>query len=357
MRVFFNPYDILLFRDSRPFNAGEAHLARTRPFVPPMTVTGAIRAALYSVDNEKYSDFINIGKEKPGFKVKGAFWWNEALKEELFPLPKDIVKVNVDGTEGLKVLSVHEPSDGYRVVTADGGIRFSEASGYLSKKAIIAYLKGEFDNTDDIYDRVIPIDEVFKTETRIGIGLNSSKTTVEGLLYRTENLRPEEGIKVVAWVEDHPKLKEGLREAGAIRLGGEGHFAFIEVKEDEKPWEDLEKEIELESDCIRLYVATPLIVHRDSGYTWDITKALAGDEYNIEAELIKAFVSKPLRIEGWDLDSHRPKKPRFAVPAGSVYYLKVTSGLENIKPVRNLGELTCLGYGLVFAGNAKCEGD
>jgi len=370
MRIIFNLYDVLFFKDSRPFNAGDAHLARTQPFVPPMTVTGAIRAALYSVNGEKYSSLINVGEEEPGFEVKGVFWCrekgskneekNESNRkecEELFPLPRDIVSVKGDEGDELTVLTVHRPMHGYRVATANGRIHFSETGGYLPERTLIEYLKGELDDVKDISAKVIPTGEVFKRETRVGIRLEGSKTTVEGLLYRTENLRPERDIKVVAWVENDPNLEEGLKKAGAIRLGGEGHFAFIDVK-NENPWKEIENSVAVEGDCIRLYVATPLIIQTDSGYTWDIlklnevVKELAG--VGVQAELVKAFVSKPVRIEGWDVVRKRPKKPRFAVLAGSVYYLKVKEGKVN--PVMKLGELQNLGYGLVFAGNAKCDG-
>ncbi|NJE31236.1 type III-B CRISPR module-associated protein Cmr3 [Thermococcus sp. 18S1] len=349
MRVIFDPYDVLFFRDSRNFSAGESHIGTSLPYVPPSTAVGALRHVLYR-KNEKCRVLANPGMDCPHFSVKGAFFAKNGV--EVFPLPRDIVRVRVNGEEKYTVAKVHE--DG--VVTAMESVHFSPAHGFLKLDKLKGYLAGNLAQKDVVpFDTVTDTDKIFEFEERIGIGLNNGKTTEEGLLYRTRNLRPKEDVTVSVWVEggeneSNAKVRNCLGENEAVRLGGEGHFAFIEV-DDGTPWERF-KEIHLNSGRIKLYVATPLIPRND-GYTWGITEVLKS--IGIEAVVIKAFTDKPVRVEGWDYHYKAPKKVRYAIPAGSVYILEVRSGVEHLKPVMNLGELSCLGYGLVFMGRASSQ--
>ncbi|NJE10070.1 type III-B CRISPR module-associated protein Cmr3 [Thermococcus sp. MAR1] len=354
MRILFDPYDVLFFRDGRPFEAGDSHLGRSVTYIPQTTVTGAIRSLLYNLDSLKYRNLIKVGEEEPGFTVKGSFFYRG---EELFHLPLDVAR----GENGLGILKLEATIKNYRPVTLEESLHFSRASGFLGLEGMKEYLRGRFDE-----DYVVNPPDVFLLEDRIGVGLDTSRTAKMGLLYRTRNLRPVKDVKISVWIDDGKSnglrdIENDLAKAVATRLGGEGHFSFVKV-ENHKPWSKLNEELKKElgdkdNGIVKLYVATPLILseNNETGtvYTWDVSVALK--ELDVKAEIVKTFLGKPIRVEGWDFVRRRPKKPRFAVPPGSVYYLKIREGTENLNPVMKLGELQKLGFGLVFTG--KVEGD
>jgi len=69
----------------------------------------------------------------------------------------------------------------------------------------------------------------------------------------------------------------------------------------------------------------------------------------VRVEKITSLLGKPLKVSGWDLASDKPKGIRFAVPAGSVYFVEVEE-LNLSKPYFKLGKFTRLGYELCFVG-------
>jgi len=59
---------------------------------------------------------------------------------------------------------------------------------------------------------------------------------------------------------------------------------------------------------------------------------------------------KPVIFSGWDFVTRKPKPTRYAVPAGSVYFVEFEGEVKLDMPYLKLGKLTKLGYGLCFMG-------
>jgi len=343
MRIVMLPNDVLFLNSGREFSAGETHLGVTQPFVPPHTVAGAIRSALYLRDPSSFDGLIRPGEEEPGFEILGVFFLRD---EELLPLPADVVE-----DENGDITPVSIEGD---VVTASESIHFTPATGFLRMKDLLKYLKGEH---LDFTKVIVPQEEVYTFEDRIGIGLTDEKTTAEGLLYRTRNLRLREGTGISVWLgENGEVLRSVLGREGLLRLGGEGRFVRYSFDDavPELPGSDVQ-----ESDLLKLYVATPLILtdwKNGKAYsTWDPRKELA-KALNIEEERIRIrwfFSGGILPLTGWDMKNKHPKAVRYAVSPGSVYYVEIEGGLSSLPGYMKLGELTRLGYGLVLPGRAK----
>ncbi len=339
MRILMFPNDVLFFNGGREFTAGETHLGITQPFVPPHTVAGAIRSALFMKDSDTFGHLIKPGEEEPGFEILGVFFWKD---EELFSLPADVVE-----DENGQLVQISISGD---VVTASGSLHFKPARGFVEKSRLFDYLRGRDMDFEKI---VVPVEEVYTVEDRIGIGLSGEKTTVEGLLYRTRNLRLKEGVGVSVWLGGKgEEVKDALGESGLLRLGGEGRFVrySFDGATPEFP------EIDGESNVLKLYVATPLVLTvQKNGVvysTWDpsreVARAMGIKENDVRIRWF--FSAGMIPLTGWDMKNKHPKAVRYAVSPGSVYYVEINPKLDSIPPYLKIGELKKLGYGLVFLG-------
>jgi len=343
MRVVMLPNDVLFLNSGREFSAGETHLGVSQPFVTPHTVAGAIRSALYIRDSFSFEDLIRPGEEEPGFEILGVFFLRG---EELLPLPADVVE-----DENGKLTQVSIEGD---VVTASGSVHFTPSGGFLGLGNLLRYLKGE---QLDFERATIPTDDVYTFEDRIGIGLTEGKTTAEGLLYRTRNLRLKEGTAISVWLgENGERVRNALGNRGLLRLGGEGRFVRYSFDDaiPELPGPEVG-----EGELLKLYVATPLILtERKDGKaysTWDpageLARALGIGEEQIKIRWF--FSGGTLPLTGWDMKNNHPKAVRYAVSPGSVYYVEIKGELGSLPGYLKLGELKRLGYGLVLPGRVK----
>ena len=340
MRIIMRPNDVLFLNAGREFSAGETHLGITQTFVPPHTVAGAIRSALYFKDSKGLDHLIRAGEEEPGFEILGVFFWKGT---ELFPLPADVV----EDEDGRLVLASPEGD----VVTASGSIHFSPATGFIRLDTLLDYLQGK---EVDFEKAVISNEDVYTLEDRIGIGLTEKKTTAEGLLYRTRNLRLREGIGVSVWLgERGDQVRDALGATGLLRLGGEGRFVRYSFDDDQVP--EL-PEMDVRGSLVRLYVATPLVLitRRDGKEysTWNLRHELSR-ALGVKAEKLRIrwfFSNGILPLTGWDMKNKYPKAVRYAVSPGSVYYVEIEGGLSSLPGYLKLGELKNLGYGLVLPG-------
>jgi CRISPR-associated protein Cmr3 len=331
VRILIEPNDVLLFRELKHFTAGEDHIARsTLPL--PQTVAGAIRSKILVSQNfsQEAKDYIGYEKDEPEgndvLKIIGTFLWDEG---ELFATPMDVAAgenlcyMEPKRIDEFEIEFFHPPAE--------------PRGGLIKINDLAKYLVGELE-----LDR-LKIESVVR-EGRIGVGLNPAKTAEEHMLYSVEFIR----IKAISvWVEN---LKH-LPEAGLLKLGGEGRFARFRVGENEsirileRSWEKVRNEI---GKRAKLYVATPLLIENSGRFTWNVEMELKKAGFKIER--ITPLIGKPLKISGWNRAKNWPKGVRYAIPAGSVYFIEFEGELNIERPYLKLGELTNLGYGLCFLG-------
>jgi len=329
MKVIIEPNDVLLFRELRYFEAGTDHVARS--MLPlPQTVAGAIRSKILAEQkfSQEAKDYVGYGKEEPkNLVIDGVFLWD---REELFATPMDIVKFNDRKCRLIKPMRIDEFGVEFFYPPAE------PRGGFLKLNEIVRYLEGNL-NIENV-----KIVNVLK-ERRVGISLKDTKTTEEHMLYTVEFLRIP---ALSVWTND---LKF-MPKRGLLKLGGEGRFANYRIEDGnpfeifEKRWERIRNEI---SKKFKLYVATPLLIENSGKYTWNIKNEL--EFAGIKVERIIPLVGKPVKVSGWDLARNSPKGVRYAVPAGSVYFVEAEE-LNLNKPYLKLGKLTKLGYGLCFVG-------
>ena len=358
MKIIIEPNDVLMFRESKPYTAGESHLAKS--VLPlPQAIAGALRSAILVKSNfsDEARQIVGYNEKEPKFEILGHFLFKEG--EEYFPTPLDVAKAKgIDSYFFVKPLPLHHHWNG-KFIFKGKTIHFSGVGGYLSYKDLIRYLKGEL-KEEELEDVVR--DNLVRRESRVGIKLGDAKTTEEGYFYKAEFLRLNKDVKLSVWLNDDHEIavRDLLGKSGLIRLGGEGRFAKFTIvdgnplNELEKSWNEINEMIN-ENRRFKLYIATPLLIRENDMYTWDIRSLLESklnkNESKFEIKNIYPLIGKPLTFSGWDYAKNKPKPNRYAVPAGSVYFVEFENGKIKLdKPYLKLGELKKLGYGLCFMG-------
>lgn len=341
MRLMISPFDVLMFRDFRPFNAGESSIAKSI-YPSPQAIVGAIRTKLLLKYNhsDEIRELIGYEKEEPGFEVYGIFFARDC--DEVFPLPRNIVKHKADTEEFFKIKPMKVEWEN-RIILTGKYMHYKEVRGFLDKQNLQRYLAGEFQPSEA---NIIQEGDIVKREERIGIKLRDEKTSEEGFFYACQFLRLEENVGLSVWLDD--RLKDYLGSTDIIKLGGEGRGAHYQIFNDfEIDWEKDVIDRVNEDGKFLLYLATPAIIEQNGTCTWDI-KAEIESKLGITVNSLYAAIDRAQPIGGWDAAKKIPKPVRYAIPPGSVYFIEFSG--EVLKVWVKLGKLSKLGFGLGFIG-------
>jgi CRISPR-associated protein Cmr3 len=393
MQIFIEPSDVLLFRDGRPFSAGEGHRARSIFPPTPNTMQGVIRSKVLAERCGRYQSYRDgctqcpekstctipeeIGKpDKQGRGNYGAMQIRGALIAQrnlsslnvYFPIPADVVQVkdkdNPDAEPKLAYLqplrSEQKPFGmndlSHQLLTLwTSEVKPVEAvTGYWSQEEFKQYLLGEHPT------EFIQPDKLYKRESRFGIEVDNRKQTVqEGRLYQTEFIRCQPDIGLYVEVEGirqfsaDPEAKSGL-----IAIGGENRAASY-TEQLQPDWEDLNKQLIenlKQSTGFKLYFATPTIFKNGWLPEWINENSLQGTHQGMTVTLVAAAIARYQTIGGWNVAYNRPKPTHRAIPAGSVYYFTTEANPEQIIKTfhwQNLADDPLdaqIGFGLGLAG-------
>jgi len=341
MRLMISPFDVLMFRDFRPFNAGESFIAKSI-YPSPQAIVGAIRTKLLLKYNhsDEIRELIGYEKEEPGFEVYGVFFTKD--RDEVFPLPRNIVKHKTDTEEFFKIKPM-KVKWGNLTILAGKYMHYKGVGCFLDKQNLRKYLLGNFQPSED---NIIKEGDIVKREERVGIKLRDEKTTEEGFFYTCQFLRLEEDVGLSVWLDG--RLKDYLENTGIIKLGGEGRGAYYQVFGNfEIDWEkDIIDRVN-EDGRFLLYMATPTIVEQNGTCTWDI-KIEIENKLGVTVNSLYAAIDKAQPVGGWDVAKKMPKLARYAIPQGSVYFIEFSG--EVSRAWVKLGKLLKLGFGLGFVG-------
>lgn len=164
-------------------------------------------------------------------------------------------------------------------------------------------------------------------EVRTHVSLDpSTGTGREGALFQTQGLEfsrqeGQEGkrdarslaqvrrLALVVWPEDGRELR------GVHPLGGERRLAYWEEGGPQIPTPPVEVVDQvLRHRAARVVLLTPSFFHEDF---------LPQGRSLMGAPVVAALVGRAVVVSGWDLKEGRPKPTRRAVPAGSVYFVRL----------------------------------
>ena len=353
--ILLEPLDVLFCRGGRPYAAGHAASAE---LPTPQVIAGAIRTGLLAaegllpaagarIDDATFARLMTA-------RIRGPLLWRNG--EPLVPVPADLVW-NLKRGQGRRELSEGDtPIDGCpqgvrlrpmrqrpEFITEkekcpqwrplwkqepEGRRDFEPMNGrWLPASALVGYLRGEgvpvtaLVDAKDLYDH--------EPLTHVGID-PESRTAQDGILFTQTVVRLRRGVCLYVEVD-----RAGWKPLpNSIAVGGDRHRCRVEV---------------VKPDPRLNAVAT-------KGHTTllHLTPAIHADPHWCAPEwrsrLISAAVGSSQPISGWDWRESKPKPTRYAVPAGSVYFLDGDLSME--AQGAQAGQLDDLaaGYGWTVAG-------
>ena len=319
MQIVIRQVDVWLFRDGKPFTAGEDHIAESTFPPSPFTLQGAIRTKVLTDKGINLSGFAcqrkpdpdvgygdNFGKLRlcgPLLMCRKNGEW-----ERLIPMPADVVKVG-ERYELLRPNSdlpfVTNLPGGLQLLWARTGERVSEAKVLLPESEWRRYLQGQAP------EKVVKQDELFTFEPRFGIAIDSAKgTTQEAMLYQARFVRLKEETALWAEVEG-----VSLSENGFLRFGGEGRAATYEALP--KPLPPL-----LQFNTARNATRFKIVLVTPAWFSggWRPKDGDWSEIFGSSVRLIGAAIPRPLLLGGFDVAEGVPKPMRAFVSPGSVYF-------------------------------------
>lgn len=328
--LFIEPLDVWLFRNGRPFNSQEDHTAQGTfpPF--PSTVQGILRThhlALHEVnihDETAVTNHVGTRRTYPeNFQLTGPFIacrQNEQIIR-YFPLPQDLY---LDGDQhAYRIFTFKPEATVYTDITQRAQLQLlyrhneqepqkddSEGGKWIAEAELDAYLRGQ----DIPQNKVIPGSNLFTTEARVGIGLNSQqRVTEEGKLYEVKFARPKADVGLAVGVAG----LEGWPAESVIAVGGEARAGVYQPCAAWSPHHPTS----LLNQFKIVFLTPTYFAEGWQSENW-------GQFFTGNAQLITAVVGRPLIWGGRDLATNQHEPSYRYVPAGSVYYFRGEAELK-----------------------------
>ncbi len=359
--IYLEPTDVWLFRDGKPFNAGEDHQADSI-FPPlPSVIQGALRSHYLVARNVLLNDkarieqVVGTSTDYKNLRLRGPFL--RRGDELYFALPADVYALtdsdDENGLRPFKPLAVKldvtghssNPLPALLCPPADARPQKYDASQYwVCQTEIAKYLAN-----DDF--KALNSDHLFKRESRIGITLNNAKgTTEEGALFEMNFIRTCEHVGL------HVEMSglDGWPQTGLMRIGGEGHGArFTDSKLSNTP---PAVPSALKGQFKLVFVTPTYFTH---GWRPECDFNDWQDHFDSNVKLKAVALHRYISAGGydWSKPSHSAQKPALRyVPAGSVYYFKSESEVQLKQPwlcdpAPDGAQLGQVGYGQILIGN------
>lgn len=358
-----SPQDVWLFRDGKPFSAGEDHSAHSMFPPTPLTVQGALRQKIsmslgvsllqYKLASKgksstpqaeqavvhigKHGDMSDFGK----FRMRGPFVGlrTNAHVVPLFPVPADLLIHTETETKSHEFrfsnpISSFKSDMGGHFAFPEVIKGFENLPGYWMTYDIFQnYLKGivptgeVFTNESTCKEamtayqhgkRIWHSQLVYQNDNRFGVSTNAMTSfREEGLLYQVQFVRPHSGIGLLAHVEDTIDSK---LLAGPITIGGEQRQANISIVD------HVEFPLNPKTTKGRFKVIFLTPAYFDDG--WQPKNGDWSGLFGHEVSLKSAMLYRPMKIGGWNTAENRARPMHNYVAPGSVYYFETETSFE-----------------------------
>ncbi|GIU81025.1 MAG: type III-B CRISPR module-associated protein Cmr3 [Acidobacteria bacterium] len=370
--LLIEPHDVLLFRDGRPFRAGEDTRARSLFPPTPFTVQGAIRARVLFSSGVSLADYAspNPSQEAQQLRqqigVPGQKYGSLRLQGPLLarkenghwklyvPAPADVLAKESGGYALLKPLECKELRyasnlpDALRLPWVRTTDRPEEVRGWMSIEDLRRYLNGQAPQ------QVLSEEGFLIREPRMGIALESGRrTTREGHLYIAEFLRLKDNVALWVRVEGIQQQDFGPPN-GFLQLGGEARAAYYRVLDGALG------ELPTVPNSLPERFKVALLTPAWFSGGWQPAGGNWSQFFSGLVRLVSAIVPRAQPIGGAYVDDQRRRtnfqKPmRRFVPAGSVYFFESDGTVTwNGKPFTETpsgeGDFGQIGFGFCAIG-------
>lgn len=376
MWLFLEALDVWMFRDGKPFNAGEGHIANT--LFPPSahTVQGALRTFILDVLNVNLKTYINgqaaaevytlLGNPHDNgnllgqIQIYGPFVAKQYRDQEgqvtdyerYLPLPHDITaskKLDLQfGNTPLRTLKPEDSTeaiDGRKLHVLNIEADDEAIEGFwVAERQFAEYLDGQELTVGDCERE----ENLFIREYRSGNALRYDKRRVrseEGMLYSASFIRPQSDVGLLIWVSD--AIANVLPDSGCFRMGGEGRstrYTKLETHPIELP-SPLHYDWRTDKQRLKIVFLTPTY----------FSKGWLPELQGFTDFLVATALGRYMAIGGWDLRLNQPRPIRRYIPAGSVYYFEFPDeqrpdSLDVLELPKHELPLKQLGYGHIAVG-------
>lgn len=361
--TYIQATDVWMFRDNKPFSAGQNFVARSIFPPTPQTMQGIIRTTYLDAQNVNWNAY-NAGRERPELydqvgdstslgqlRITGPFVARktEAGIERLYPAPLDLVQSKADANSSPSYhimapqpldFETTPPFEGWQPVRLANNVAGVSAieDAWLTEVQFKAYLSGQ---SKAITGDVIKTSDLYQTEERPGLGIDGQRRAArESLFYRAQFVRPADdvGDDVGLLVGTNRPVLNGISVA---RMGGEGRSGRFESVSYTPPQSAT-------SGAVKIVLLTPAYFDGGWGPLNNDWSPWVGS-----GRLVSYVAGKPQTISGWNLALRQPKPLRHFVPAGSVYYFTnaTLSGLPFTQALHGEPDLGAMGFGAFASGN------
>lgn len=349
------PQDVWLFRDGKPFSAGQDHSANSMFPPTPLTVQGALRQKVSVSLGVSLQEYMEGRTTQAARAVEYIGPYNEVVTTgnfrmagpfvslrvgdsivPLFPCPADLFKHEDDDSF---VITAPDLDNAISSDLGDAGLFPGVAPGYenLPDYWMTAYTLTDYLNyvapdksvflskdKDKSQESYAHLDEaytagkriwhkgwLYENENRFGVSTNAlTSSNIEGQLYRVGFVRPQKGIGLLVDVDGIP---ETTLLVGQTPLGGEHRLAHISIAKN-----------------IIMPPAPPQSV-RGRFKVILLTPAYLGDgwlpsedseSWNgwFRRSLVSAALYRPMKIGGWNTAARQPRTMHNYIAPGSIYY-------------------------------------
>lgn len=347
--LFIEPSDVWLFRDGRPFTAGEGHAAETLYPPPPFTVQGALRSWLLGrelVDWRTFLDQSDTAAQNMATKIGhppregvagslGAFAMRGPFRarltggraEILYPAPLDVHHVRDRGWRALRPVKTNAQmnwDEGFCPLLPDPRDTTEkpdeESSGTLTYGSLMDYLEGRLFG-------LLGRPEV-EREQRLGIAMDYGPgRAADGMLYLAEfaRLRPSTDYERYGLLVEATDALTWPNEA-VISMGGEMRAALVRtLTAAEAPVTLPALSPGLRFKIVLLTPAWFASGRQPENGDWAIFFKAPAD---VKVNCIAAAVGRPQFLGGWDAARGKHKPLRGFVPPGSVFYFETNEPVE-----------------------------
>lgn len=351
--LFIQPLDVLFLRNNHLFGAaaGDASRALMPPW--PSVFAGALRSRMLADAGATIDQFKSHTLPAPLERILGApeapgdftladvclARGDGSTFERLRPVPADLVVTQTDDGHAIQrlepqilpePLATSSPARQLPILRTDTPAK--PVSGlWLTAAGWQAHLCGQ---PLDAARHLVPAEELWQTDTRLGIALDADKrAAAHSQIYTSDAvaMQRETGFAVTVRGAD-----DCLPTSGLLRLGGDGRGARVQTLEApptaEPDWDRIRT-----TGRFRMILTSPGLFargHLPSGADGDSGWQLGG----ASARLISHAVPRHEVISGWDMHKHRPKPAQRCAPTGSVYWFDGFDGdIDGLRKLSDTG--------------------
>lgn len=323
---FIEPCDVWMFRDSKPFAAGQSFVARSQFPPTPQVMQGVVRSnyleaqgvdwASYKRESDAGQTWLvgnahDLGKFQQFGPLAGRRVTGETGKERielLIPAPLDVVKSKSDEAAAPMVLApssesfrTDAPFAGWRPLAAAAhSDDLERASGWMGEGDLKRYLNGQAPVS------LLTPESLFQFEEKVGLAMDHGRRT-----HRDKHLYHAQFVRLAAKVGLVVGVNEPYLDGQPIiNIGGESRSGYCEAMHVVLP-------AGRKAGRIKVALLTPAYFSggwQPEGGDWS--------RWVGSGTLVSTAIGRPQPISGWDVANNRAKPLNQYVPAGSVYYFE-----------------------------------